>query len=445
MKGCIRHVSIVLIILVLFDITHKNAFGETSEQRDDIRIDRYASTIPAIAERSVTALAEYLGKAGRTERDKARAIYRWIVDHISFDIATVQAGEKYDTLPAATLESHQTTCDGYANLFQSLAEQSGLTSRKVLGLSRGNPFSPDAIPTLHAWNLVRISGRWQCIDTAWGAGYCDGRNRFIHQPTDYYFCTPPEEFIYGHFPDDPTLQHLTPPLTREQFLDLISVSPLYFQYGIHAISHTRHSVRSGAQLSMSFTIPVDIEMTARLCQESRLLPDLAFVQQHGETVMVSAMFPHQGRYRLQLLARKKSEEGKYLGIAEYQVDASEGRHERIGYPRAFGDFSRTNAILIVPMQRYLPSDKPVDFQLVVPEAVEVLILDEVTTVSLDCEGKHLFKGQIVIHPGSIIVAARFAGNQQYKVLLEYTGVTTDQENAGNSNGTAELPDEFSGQ
>ncbi|MCS7045368.1 MAG: transglutaminase-like domain-containing protein, partial [Gemmataceae bacterium] len=49
-------------------------------------IDQHALKAPPEAEASLDSLAEYLAKPCKTDRDKARAIYRWITDRIAYDV-----------------------------------------------------------------------------------------------------------------------------------------------------------------------------------------------------------------------------------------------------------------------------------------------------------------------------------------------------------------------
>ncbi|MDR1834691.1 MAG: hypothetical protein LBQ96_02700 [Fusobacteriaceae bacterium] len=67
----------------------------------------------------------------------------------------MKAGNAY-----AALVGHRAVCDGYAGAFMLLAQLFGLEVRKVTGVTQpGN--------VTHAWNLVKVDGKWYHVDVAW--------------------------------------------------------------------------------------------------------------------------------------------------------------------------------------------------------------------------------------------------------------------------------------
>jgi len=50
-------------------------------------------------------------------------------------------------------------CQGYALAAQALLEQSGIETKYVIGFVNGNE--------AHAWNLVKVDGKWYHLDTTW--------------------------------------------------------------------------------------------------------------------------------------------------------------------------------------------------------------------------------------------------------------------------------------
>jgi transglutaminase/protease-like cytokinesis protein 3 len=57
----------------------------------------------------------------------------------------------------------------------------------------------------HSWNAVVVEGVFYLLDATWAAGNADLSNphgQFVFNFSDYFFCTPPDQFIYTHFPFD---------------------------------------------------------------------------------------------------------------------------------------------------------------------------------------------------------------------------------------------------
>lgn len=108
------------------------------------------------------------------------------------------------------LKERKTLCDGYTNLFKALANEANLTAVTVEGYTKGDTGSK--FKGRHSWNAVKINGSWYLVDCTLGAGYTNFR-RF----NEYYFFTPPSQFVNDHFPDDPKWQLLNNPLSEDEF------------------------------------------------------------------------------------------------------------------------------------------------------------------------------------------------------------------------------------
>ncbi len=179
-------------------------------------IDRHALQAPPEVERTIAGLARYLVRPARNDAETARAIYRWVTDRIAYDAPALAARRIGDYRPESVLRSRLTVCEGYANLFQALCREAGLEAVKILGWARGDLAGlGKATHPGHAWNAVRIEGRWQLVEATWGAGSVNGK-QFIKCFRSYYFLTPPEELVFSHYPVDSRWQLLrTPVLLRE--------------------------------------------------------------------------------------------------------------------------------------------------------------------------------------------------------------------------------------
>ena len=138
-------------------------------------------------------------QGARSDREKAYAIFEWIVKNIYYDRPELykrRSGQGMESQTAtAVLESKHAVCAGFANLFTALAGKMGLESTTVTGIAAGSR------QEAHAWNVVKIDGKWGLVDTVYR-----------------HFLNPPEEFIYKHFPFDPQWQLLAKPITKAEWL-----------------------------------------------------------------------------------------------------------------------------------------------------------------------------------------------------------------------------------
>lgn len=182
--------------------------------------------------------------------EKARAAFTWIALNVRYDLALLRSGaatggfsfssqeekitkqKRFDIdMAERTLRTKKGVCHGYSLLFNRLAELSGLESVMIPGTSKSHPTHIGKTPDVadHAWNAVKIDGKWQLLDVTWGAGGIDGATqRFAFKFNPAYFFTPPALFFLNHFPDDK--KWLLVDRSVQQFVNL----PLY--YGDYLLS-----------------------------------------------------------------------------------------------------------------------------------------------------------------------------------------------------------------
>src|SRR6185369_11754019 len=150
----------------------------------------------------LSPLADTLKQGAGSDREKALAVYDWIYKYINYDRQELRnyIGGKVTKSqdPLTVVKTQKAVCLGFANLFSALAEELGLESTVVTGLGAGGYVLGIGYYGPHAWNAVKIDGKWELVDTVF-------RN----------FLSPPDKFIYKHFPYDPQWQLLDPPLSRE--------------------------------------------------------------------------------------------------------------------------------------------------------------------------------------------------------------------------------------
>lgn len=184
------------------------------------KADARALNVPASATRSVETLASALTDSLDGERLKTRALFRWMTEHIAYDVEGYRMGGRgMDFTPAAVLKRRKSVCEGYAQLFNALCIAAKLETAIVRGFSKGYGYAygkkftrPD-----HAWNAVKIDGKWELIDVTWGAGLINAESRFEKKFKAFYFCARPQYFIYDHLPEDSKWQLISPIITKETF------------------------------------------------------------------------------------------------------------------------------------------------------------------------------------------------------------------------------------
>ncbi|WP_128543593.1 transglutaminase domain-containing protein [Larkinella soli] len=198
------------------------------------RIDAYARNTPDQYTRSIAGLSDYLTGPARTDMDKVRVIYAWMVSHIRYDMEAVRnrsSQRYYSELEYANrvLRQRKGLCTGYSLLFKYLLKRAGVQAVSIRGYARtedreaGQPVKV----VDHEWNAVNIEGEWYLLDLAWAvttATQGDTSN-------DFFFLTPPEQFVAQHFPTDPRWQLLAQPVSKTEFDRFPKLYDPYFRLG----------------------------------------------------------------------------------------------------------------------------------------------------------------------------------------------------------------------
>jgi hypothetical protein len=177
--------------------------------RDFSHVDAHAALFPRAGVTSLQTLAYSLTSPFPSETEKARAIFTWLHENISYDTDSFFSGNIRAVTAESTLRSGTAVCDGYAGLFKKLADLAGLDSVTISGHGKGYgyvPLGPNApVPPFesnHAWNAVMMDGEWRLIDACWGAGHLEGK-AFVKRFSPSFFTSTPVEFGKRHFPTEP--------------------------------------------------------------------------------------------------------------------------------------------------------------------------------------------------------------------------------------------------
>lgn len=203
-------------------------FTETRAQADFRAIDRHALRAPEELRQNLPALTAYLIEPAENDLMKVRAIYTWIIHHISYDEEAYRNGNKrINQHNLDILRRQRAVCFGYASLFRDMCSEASLAADVISGYSKGTLTArPNLEEADHAWNAVRIDGQWYLLDATWDSSLLDKANVFVQSGGETYFLPEPQNFVLSHLPNLPMWQLLEAP-----------VSPALFEQAPDSIRH----------------------------------------------------------------------------------------------------------------------------------------------------------------------------------------------------------------
>lgn len=219
--------ALLVLTLAFLPTTH------AAEPNPYAAIDRHALKAPAEVEESLATLARYLVKPAANDKEKARAIYRWITDRIAYDTDAFFAHQSPDETPEVVLKARKAMCGGYASLFKALCKEAGIKAVIVQGKAKGYSYveGDPSTSSLHGWNAVQLGDEWFLVDATWGAGGLQDK-KFVKSFHDFYFLTPPEALVLTHFPRKANCQLLEEPISEQEFNRQPKVSVRFFEAGV---------------------------------------------------------------------------------------------------------------------------------------------------------------------------------------------------------------------
>ena len=232
-----HYLAFLLLLCCSLSVTSQNKRNQTDKIPINelyVEIDQHVRSCPKEIKSDADKLIPYLEEVSATDIEKARAIYVWLADNISYDAKSINKNKMGDNSPEGVFKSKKAVCAGYANLFEYLGKKMGLDIRCVDGYSKNDIDEDSWVFTDedpdHAWNVIKINGEWRFFDATWGAGNGEDDNRgrliFIKEYTDNWFNLNPYESIFTHYPEDTSFMLTEPKITLEKYETLQGI-PIY--------------------------------------------------------------------------------------------------------------------------------------------------------------------------------------------------------------------------
>jgi len=180
---------------------------QNSFAQDYNALDKYALEAPRSIRKDLPKLTTYLLSDFKTDKEKVRSFYTWIIHNIDYDQSAYKRDRKrINRSNTDILDRRQAVCFGYSTLFKEMCLLADIPCEIISGYAKNqkNGFV-DLTAMNHAWNAVKLDNEWYLMDLTWG----QGNNQ---REQEQYFLCPPEELILTHLPADPMWQFLDCPI-----------------------------------------------------------------------------------------------------------------------------------------------------------------------------------------------------------------------------------------
>lgn len=217
------------LCFIFFSIASIFAFPEdkwkTAIRPDYTQIDAYVKECGINCGSTPQEVAKKVTEICTSDIEKARAIFDWLAYNISYDTSYSIHSSK------ETFKKKKGVCQGYAELYRTMATSVGLNCIMVTGEAKGTiDYKAGEKTGGHAWNLISLEDREILLDSTWGAGFVQNGS-FIRKFKPEWFDPHPAIYIFTHRPDSSEYQLLEPLVSSYLFEQLPDVDPIVCEMG----------------------------------------------------------------------------------------------------------------------------------------------------------------------------------------------------------------------
>lgn len=167
-------------------------------------------------------LADRIQEDFTSDDNKIRAAFIWLANNISYDLEKMYRPEKVikfsfyseeerlqkiqkikDDLVNEAFLTKMGVCEEYAQSFKKLADLMSIEAEVLKGNVRSSSFDIGNVPntTNHAWNSVKLNGKWILLDATWAAGYIMN-GKWKKEYNEYFYDIDPKKIRRTHYADD---------------------------------------------------------------------------------------------------------------------------------------------------------------------------------------------------------------------------------------------------
>ncbi|MBK8626033.1 MAG: hypothetical protein IPN86_10855 [Saprospiraceae bacterium] len=240
--------------------------------QDYSTIDAHAKSIKYT--KDLAKLTDKLTLPYQDDESKVRSIFVWIASNIEYDHKKLAKMQKngfkksrfYGSIQeikaqrlaqiqdfiAETLDDKKGVCQDFSWLFQAMCLHAGIECEFITGAGKTRPtlIGQQNIPAKHAWNAVKMNGKWALMDVTWSTG--------MGEKEDFgkgFFNLDPKTMIMSHFPDDADWQLLDSVYSKLTFANLPYLYSGFIKYGVSDITPFYGKVNKLDSIGLKISLP----------------------------------------------------------------------------------------------------------------------------------------------------------------------------------------------
>lgn len=165
---------------------YANYFSEGIASEEEVR--KRENYIQSVRNKIVSSLQGY------SEYEQVRYLHDWLVDNLEYD-TTYKKSDIHNIYGA--LSNKKVVCEGYARTFKYILDGLGIENVLVSGTATNS----NGVTESHAWNYVKIDGKWYGVDVTWDDPIIKGEGKLTDKLRYQYFLKGSDNFLKNHVED----------------------------------------------------------------------------------------------------------------------------------------------------------------------------------------------------------------------------------------------------
>ncbi len=151
---------------------------------------------------------------GYSNYEQIKYVHNWLIDNLEYD-TTYKQTDIHNVYGA--LVNRKVVCEGYARAFKYILDGLSIENILVSGTATNSNNSTES----HAWNYVKLDGKWYAIDVTWDDPIIKGGGRLTDKLRYQYFLKGKDEFLSNHMEDgylsENSIKFVFPELNRKNY------------------------------------------------------------------------------------------------------------------------------------------------------------------------------------------------------------------------------------
>ena len=128
---------------------------------------------------------------GYSKHDQVKYLHDWLIDNMEYD-TTYKKPDIHNIYGA--LGNKEVVCEGYARTFKYILDGLGIDCVLVSGEATNSTGTTE----LHAWNYVKLNGKWYAVDVTWDDPMVPEGARLSESDKHKFFLKGSNSFLKNH-------------------------------------------------------------------------------------------------------------------------------------------------------------------------------------------------------------------------------------------------------